>query len=400
MDKIKRLASTSKLFYYIACVAFWIRARWISFSFLIAGLKKIDNNKIVCCNTQGKNYGDNPKYIIDLLRKEYPGKYDIVWLLRKEFTGELPEGIRRVDFGGWKMIKELATAKLWIDSNTKPYGTRRKKTQTYIQTWHGSYGVKKLYYDREETMTYIDKKNVDCNSKIETLFTSNSRAYSEIFKRSMKYNGEILECGSPRNDLFFDETNEISKQVKAYFGISEDTHLLLYAPTFREDFAIDALNLDYDKVLKALENKFGGEWKALVRLHPQNMKLADSFIEYNENVINASKYSVMQELLVTCDLLITDYSSCMLDFVTTGKICFLFATDIEKYHADRGFYYDLYELPFPIAADNDELVNVIACFDEDNYKKNLDDLFDSVGLMENGTACKQVVEYINKKMNS
>ena len=127
---------------------------------------------------------------------------------------------------------------------------------------------------------------------------------------------------------------------------------------------------------------------------------AEQFMQYNDTIINATSYSVMQELLVACDVLISDYSSCMFDFVTTGKPCFMYASDAAQYKEEHDFYFNIYELPFPLAENNDEMEDRILKFDETVYEDNLQKLFHQVGLCENGAACKQVVEWIQTRLIS
>ncbi|MCC8164136.1 MAG: CDP-glycerol glycerophosphotransferase family protein, partial [Lachnospiraceae bacterium] len=76
------------------------------------------------------------------------------------------------------------------------------------------------------------------------------------------------------------------------------------------------------------------------------------------------------------------------------KPCFLYETDIKKYKKDRDFYFDIWELPFLVAQNSDELVKNILAFDDAVYQKKLDKLFSDVGLCDNGTACRQVVDFI------
>ena len=58
-------------------------------------------------------------------------------------------------------------------------------------------------------------------------------------------------------------------------------------------------------------------------------------------------YSDIQELMVSSDALITDYSSCIYDFMLSRKPGFIYATDADKYNNGRGLYYSLTSTPFP-----------------------------------------------------
>ena len=395
IEWIKRMIGRNKTCYQFVYYCF--RIYGVLFSILCILMRVFPiKNKIVCCNMKGKRYGDNPKYIADeIIRRGLD--YEIVWLLNEKEDEELPTEIRRASHNPFSMAYELATAKVWIDSNTKQYGTLKRKNQIYIQTWHGSYGLKKVYGDIPEKITSIDSDTMQYNSKITDLMISNSRQTTEIYQRAFWYKGNILECGSPRNDIFFVDAGRFREKVQAHFEIV-GKKIALYAPTFRKNFATDVFRLDYRRLQQILQKRYSGEWVILIRLHPNNIADAETFIEYKNDIINATDYSVMQELLVASDVLITDYSSCMFDFVTTGKTCFLYATDVEAYREERDYYFDLKELPFPLAQNNDEMEENILNFDEEKYQKELNQLFEKVGLCESGNASGQVVDYIQNWM--
>lgn len=396
IDHIKRFAKKNQFFYSIIYIVYRLYGLFISALCLTMRIFPIQKYKIVCCNVKGKRYGDNPKYITDEILRQNLG-YKIIWLLNKDVKVSLPAGCHRANYNIFSIAYHLATSKIWLDSNTKPFGIRKRKGQYYIQTWHGSYGLKKIGGDIIDKLTLIDKKDLSYNSKLEDLFISNSRFYSKLYQRAFWYENEILECGSPRNDIFFTKRDDITDTVKQYFNAS-GKHLALYAPTYRSDYKTDSFKLDFERLRKSLETKFGGDWIILIRLHPQNIIDAQNFLQYNSYIKNATNYSVMQELLVASDVLISDYSSCMFDFVTTKKTCFIYASDVEKYKNDRDFYFDIYNLPFPVAENNDQMEQNILQFDEALYKNKLDKLFEQVGLCENGTACKQVVKWIKERV--
>ena len=57
----------------------------------------------------------------------------------------------------------------------------------------------------------------------------------------------------------------------------------------------------------------------------------------------------------------------------------------------------MYKLPFPVALDNDELMECIEQFNEDVYKKKTDRFMKKVGLFEDGKASKRVVNLIERR---
>ena len=396
ISKIKKLATKNKFFATIIYICFKLYGALFYVVFCVMGLLPIKKNKIVCCNMKGKRYGDNPKYITDALLKK-TNDLDIVWLLNDLTDREVPKNVRIVKYDFWHQIYELATAKVWIDSNTKQYGFRKRRNQLYVQTWHGSYGLKKIGADLGDKATLIELCIHKYDSQRADIMISNAKRTSEIYRRAFWYNGEMLEYGSPKNDIFFINPTLTVEKVTSYLKI-KGKKIVLYAPTFRNDYRIKDLNINYNILLRSLHKRFGGEWVVLVRLHPSNLEDAKNFIQYTDKIINASEYDIMQELLVASDVLVTDYSSCMFDFVTNGKPCFLYASDIARYKEERDNYYELEDLPFPVATNEKELKEVITAFDADKYKEELNSLFEEVGLNETGHASEIVADYILKWM--
>lgn len=395
IDRIKRLIKKNRIFYYFVCLAYCICGILTAGLFLVMRVFPVKQNKIVCCSMKGKRYGDSPKYLADEIIRQNLG-FEIVWLIRDEFDADFPKEIRRAKYNFLSCAYELATAKFWIDSNSKQLGTLKRKGQYYIQTWHGS-ALKKLYGDIPDKIDFFDRTIIKYNSGIQDVMLSDSRYITEMYRRAFWYKGEILECGGPRNDAFFENIEEYSRNVREYYNL-EDQKIALYAPTFRDDFRVADMRLDFEKLQRSLSVRFGGNWVVLVRLHPNNIADAEELIDYTDKIINATNYNVMQELLVACDVLITDYSSSMFDFMTKHAPCFIYATDLEKYQEERDLYMNLKELPFPAAESNDELEKIILQFDETKYEEDLQKLFERMGICKRGNACKQVVQWMKMRM--
>lgn len=389
----RKLASKNKLMASIVYIGYILYETLRKLLFLMLRVFPVQKNKIVISAMQGSRYGDNPFYISEVLRKK--NKYDIVWLLKPGCEHPEDSDIRFVDAGNmFAVSKELATAAVWIDSNHKHSGFLKRKNQIFIQTWHGSYGLKKIGFDLGKNLSLIDRRNLIYNSKYQDVMVSNSKRTSEIYRTAFGFSGEIIEKGSPRNDMLLDTTVSYDDKVRNYYSLNEDVRLVLYAPTFRSDYRTDTMKLDFSRLKSDLEKKYGGTWVVLIRLHYKNMEDSKDFINYSDCIKNATDYPVMQELLAVCDVLVTDYSSCMFDFATTRKPCFIYASDLQKYTEDRGNYFAMNELPFPMADTNDKLEGIISDFDEKQYNQNLDGLFKTVGLNETGHASEAVARYI------
>jgi CDP-glycerol glycerophosphotransferase len=229
------------------------------------------------------------------------------------------------------------------------------------------------------------------------LLLSNSRMHTHLFRRAFWYKGEILEIGSPRGEVLVNSQN-ISEKVLNYFNIIGKQRILLYAPTFRENLDTEVYNVDFERLIKTLEKKYGGDWIVLVRLHPL-MSAKTNSLEYNSKILNATDYEDMNELLSVSDILITDYSSSMFEFSITKKPIFLYAPDIAEYIEERNFYFDIYSLPYPLAENNDQLQKIIEGYDESKYLRGLNTFLNEIEIFDPIGSSAKIVRIINRVVN-
>lgn len=370
---------------------------WFGFWFLVFRLFPLKKNKVLLCSFNGKGFGDNPKYLaLKLLQQQK--SFDLVWQLHKkiETNSGIPTQIRTVRYGSLREIYELCTAKVWIDNTRKPYRMFKRRSQFYIQTWHGSIGVKMVEKDALDSLTYAYLLTAKADSRMANLFIANGKHIRNLYRNSFWYEGEILEVGSPRNDIFFKNTTPLKEYIARYFSIPQEARIVLYAPTFRNNRASEIFDLDYNACVDALKKRFGGEWVVLMRLHPNRAAEAGKAV-LPAQVRNATRYDDMQELLAVTDVLITDYSSSVFDYALRRKPAFLFTPDEGDYVQDRGFYFKLSALPFPKAVSNNMLTDLILQFDETEYISNISRFYEEQEVKEDGTAAQQVVARIVKE---
>lgn len=370
----------------------------------------IENSKIVFSNFNGKGYGCNPKYILDeILKRKLP--YELYWLVDNisDAIETFPPEVRLVNLRTRNAIKELATAKIWIDNQRKvpqiKRGLKKKSGQIYIQTWHGSLGIKRLdndvkAFNNKNNQNWISQAKFD--SEITDYLLINSEFENKILPKALWFNKKILKIGHPRNDIFFVNKfreKQIKKRVFEMLKIHSDKKILLYIPSFRDDYRLNCYNLNTKQLLNTLKQKTGENWIIVVRLHPRMTKYSRELFCYSDNVIDASSYPDIQELLLAGDIAISDYSSCIFDFMLSKKPVFIFASDIEAYDNDRGFYYPLESTPFPIATNNEELAQNILDFDNEKYLQEVEKFLADKGCMEDGHAAERVVDLIEEIMN-
>lgn len=356
----------------------------------------INNKKIVFCCYMGKGYGDNLKPICDELLNMKNSDLDIVWVLNKSnYNKTMPKGIRKVKYKSLKYLYELSTSKIWVDNSRKEFVPFKRKKQYYIQTWHAGLCLKKVEKDAELVLPRFYIRRAICDSKNANLFVSNSLWETKLYKESFWYNGRILEDGIPRNDILINSTKHVKIKQEVYkkFNINPNKRILLYAPTFRNDFSLNAYDLDFNEFLTYLNKTTKAEWTLLLKLHP-NISEKSYGLNIPKDSIDVSNYGDLYELMISSDMLITDYSSLMFDYGYLNKPLFLYASDVADYLNDRGFYFDYYKLPFPVATNIEELISVYNKYNKTTYINNLKKFYNDVGLKETGNSAKKIANII------
>ena len=364
--------------------------------------KPIKKGKIVFANLRGASYACNPKYITEeIVRRNL--NWELVWLTNnvKRAQSLVPPGVRVASFDNKSALKELSDAHIWIDNFSKfrhvRYGLRKRPEQVYINTWHGSFGIKKL---DKHVAAFTKKANQEwvyytqMQSAMVDYLITHSTFEDELLPDALWYSAcQTKRFGHPRNDVFFlpaAEQRLLKEKVCTALDIPVDKKIIMYAPTFRESRVLDCFFLDTERLLDTL----GHKWVIITRMHDRMKGIVEKIFNYDDRVINASSYPDIQELMVAADAMITDYSSGIFDFLLTKRPGFIFATDIETYNTDRGFYFPLEATPFPIARNNDELIYNISHFNQDAYNAKVEAFLADKGSCEDGNASKRVVDFM------
>lgn len=356
----------------------------------------VKNNKIVFLHDLGNGYGDSPKVLAqEIMRRGLP--YDMVWLVN-DMKLEFPHSIRKALMSRIKSVYELATAKVIITTAKSKYNLKKKSTQFFIYIPHGQIGAK--YVERQAGNT-LSKGYIDgsiWHSKVSNLFISSSKLHTEEELTWYWYDGEVMECGLPRNDIFFHYTSEDVQSIKKKAGIPDGVKVVLYGPTFRNEPSNEPYAIDTERVLQTLEQKTGDKWIFLFRAHPNFVWYGKPAFAYSDKVMDVTNYPDMQDLLLISDVLISDYSSAMFDFNLMHRPVFLFTKDIEAYQKMRGLKDWYFKVPFPFCHNNDELVSAIANYNEQEYRQKCAEFDKFYGNLETGTAAKQIVDRLQKIM--
>ena len=366
--------------------------------FYYRGRFGIDPNKVVFMSFQGRSYNDNPRYISERLHERRP-ETEIVWLFRRNVMEHppenLPDYVRPVHVSSKAGLRELATARVWVDNFTKNNALRKAEgRQFYVQTWHGDRPIKKICYDEPKW----SKKPYRIEEKCDRVLTG-SKFGERMYRTAFRYQGEYITAGAPRNDcLVLNDPSEIQK-IRASLGIDDDTGLLLYAPTYREneDVIPKRAQMDLLSTLKCLEKKTQKPWKCLFRAHYKSQGIDIASVK--DRLIDVTAYGEMSDLLLAADMVLTDYSSCATDFVLRNQPTLFFASDWGEYVSTRQVYYDIHDAPFMLSENQEQLEALIQNLSREKILQNCADIRNYFGCTESGHATDAVCDYIIEKLS-
>jgi CDP-glycerol glycerophosphotransferase len=337
----------------------------------------------------GKVIGDSPLDIFLELQKVRP---DLQFYWTTAAHTKAPEGAVGVRFESRQWLDLLASAEYIVANTSLPWYFRKVAGQTYLQTWHGT-PLKRLVHDIPPgslTKSYLDTMGRE--SAAWDYLISPSPFCSEVLPRAFRYTGEVIETGYPRNDRLKTHTATDRKRIRESLGVTDSkTVLILYAPTWRDYKRTATGNWDLVSYLEP-DIKLPEGFQIMFRGHTNTHNVNSA--KAAGSSLDVTKYPDVTELYIAADVLITDYSSVMFDYSVTGKPMIFLVPDLNRYEAERGFYFDFRgSAPGPIVTSKAEVLDILSKLPEtaksfQNAYKHWQQTFNS---LEDGKAAKRVI---------
>ena len=302
-------------------------------------------------------YSDSPRAISRELRRVRP---DIrqVWLLDPE-APDPDGGAERVPPDSPEAVAELEQARWIISNDVLPMAFEKHPESVYLQTWHGT-PLKRIGFDVVAPTFPNAAYHYDVELAREVprwdLMLSPSPYSTDVLRRAFRFDGPVVETGLPRNDvLLAPEAAERRRVVRAAHGIADDTLAVLYAPTWRDQFTM-RFALD----VPAIHERLGDSAVVLIRAH--GLTAALTRVEATPGSLDVTGWPDISDLYLAADVLITDYSSAMVDFALTGKPQLFYTYDLDDYRDRiRGFYVDLESIvPGPLLSTTPQVADSLA----------------------------------------
>lgn len=256
-----------------------------------------------------------------------------------------------------RFMKLYAQAKyVFICDNFLPVSSCKKRAETkVIQLLHSSGLLKRMGYDTDEDIPAYYHGNVYRNYD---LVTVSAPCCVEPFSRSLRQDpGVVQPLGTSRTDVFYRENwqRNCADLFYSCYPEARGKKVILWAPTFRGN-AGDPYQIGVEEI-ERLEKELGEDYILIRKVHPH--------VDTKYHLSNCDIPT--EQLLPVTDLMITDYSSVVIDFLFFNKPYVLFAPDLEEYQQKRGFYVEYDSLtPYVVTDEKALKENVLAALNDQN----------------------------------
>lgn len=371
---------------------------------LILFLIPKDKNLILANAWFGQRYADNTKYEYEYLLSH--SSFKVVWATRnKTVYDQLKENGKPVVLlnslkGIWTQIR----AKMLLSTiQTSDYNKYFLCNCILLDLDHGII-YKKVGFDISPNK-YQEIHDRVIKRFVKYYMTATSFLTAQMMKHSYHVSADnTVICGKARLDYFFDEQLRSPRNpIQPLIG---DRKAIVYMPTHRScgQRKLDIhsiLDLAYIDRLCAKNN-----YVFIIKKHFYHKSEKESFDEYANIIdITDSNYET-EDILYHASALITDYSSCYIDFFTLDRPLVLYTFDLEDYLSrERGLFVSFDDLDIGYQPRTKEELN--RCIDDiitnpvDRYREkrnNAKEIFFDRSLdLEHSR--KGICEIIQKMMN-
>jgi CDP-glycerol glycerophosphotransferase (TagB/SpsB family) len=248
-----------------------------------------------------------------------------------------------------RFMKQYATAEyVFICDYFLPVSScRKRKETTVVQLWHSCGLMKKIAYDTGEDIPKHYHGDMFGNYSYLTL---SAKVCVPVHEKALHLPAERIHAtGVSRTDYYFDPEWNARCRSAFYeqYPQAKGKKIVLWAPTFRGNAAVAYLE-GLDEI-RGMQKQLEEDWYFMIKAHPH--------VDAHGLVSNCTIPT--EELLPVADVMITDYSSVMFDYLLYKKPIVLFAPDLKQYEEGRGFYLDYRQIPYPIAQTKQELEHAL-----------------------------------------
>ena len=248
-----------------------------------------------------------------------------------------------------RFMRLYAQAKfVFICDNFLPVSSCRKaKGTTVVQLLHSGGLMKKMGYDTTEDVPAGYRGNVYRNYDLVTV--SANCCVAPLSNAMRQEAGIVRPLGTSRTDRYFREdwVNSCRERFYQRYPHAENKKVILWTPTFRGNAADP--RQEGMAAIDALEKELGDGYFVIRKVHP-----------HVDNRYHLSNCDIpAEELLPVADLMITDYSSVVMDFMLFDRPFVLFAPDLAEYEQKRGLYVEYASVSPYVVTEEEKLTDTV-----------------------------------------
>ncbi|KFG75231.1 bifunctional glycosyltransferase/CDP-glycerol:glycerophosphate glycerophosphotransferase [Streptomyces mutabilis] len=269
-----------------------------------------------------------------------------VWVVRgEEEAASLPPDTEHVILGSADYHRAVERAAFLVNNVNWPYAVPKRPDSVHIHTHQGT-PLKYMGADllgRPGARHGLDVPQMLRRADRWDHSLVAGRYAERMWERAYPCHFTSARTGSPRNDVLVNAGPEAGRRTRERLGVPDGNTVVLYAPPrreYRRGGYVERIDL------ARLAADLGDGHTLVVRLHPS---LADgparglglSELHRRGVVIDATDEPHVEDLMLASDLLITDYSALMFDYVLLDRPVLVHADDWAAYTASRGAYFDI-----------------------------------------------------------
>lgn len=311
------------------------------------------------------NLSGNDRAIFELV-KDDPSIKKVILVREKNFrvTGSNVEVAPLKSLAGQKL---LLRSKVVFIKHTVPRNVELPldpKLHDAIGLWHGI-PLKRIGYASLDLQDHL-KKIARAHSKFRAVICS-----SEIDHMAMACGfyplsyQDIWMTGLPRIDFILKKEKELPQDMHRELSHLDELlggrRLLLFCPTFRNDK--DNACYEFSAEEKSRLNQVLRENNVVLGVREHMTVKSNGYLNALSGLpllnLDNRRFKDVEMLFRKADFLMTDYSSCYIDFMVTGRPIIVFAYDYDRYAGqERGLFYDLHTaVPGPVCTTFRDLIS-------------------------------------------
>lgn len=310
------------------------------------------DEKMIIFTAHTRKYNDSPKSIYEAMIAIPDFKdYTFIWGLEDPENSVIPGPAIKIKADTPLYFKYTLKAKYWVTCvNIERNLHYKKKECVYLNTWHGA-PFKHAGNDAGKHIYNMNSVNYFC---------CEGEYDKVILQKAFNINPtSMVTTGIPRNDALYHATDNDKNNIRERLGLPLDKKIILCAPTWRDSEDNGATCAIKPPITASFWNEqLKDDYIILFRTHAYTNTLMG--VVFDDFIRDFSSYPNVNDLLIASDILISDYSSIMIDFSVLERPIICFGYDYSKYEGGRGFYPSFkQDMPSGILKTEEEVISYI-----------------------------------------